>query len=137
MAICIVVKSGHDRGKKFTVKKNDMVIGRDSSADISLNDQTVSREHCRIRTEKDRILLEDLNSSNNTYLNGKIVRSCTTLSLNDEILIGETVLSVSDCSTSVFSRSQPKTMMISTHDKSIDKLSSELELRYKGNSAIV
>lgn len=139
MSICLFVKSGRDKGKKFAVKKNKIIIGRDKSADISVNDQTVSREHCCLRIEKNRVLLEDLNSSNNTYLNGEIVKSCDVVDLNDEILIGETLFAVVDTSSdysALLNRNQPKTMVISAHNKCQDKLSSDLELMYKVNSAI-
>ena len=49
-------------------------IGRQSSNDIVVNDPLVSRHHCKIRSEGEQHTIEDLNSSNGTYVNGERVR---------------------------------------------------------------
>ena len=49
-------------------------MGRKSSNDIVVDDPLVSRHHCEIRSEGDEHTIEDLNSSNGTYVNGERVR---------------------------------------------------------------
>ena len=50
-----------------------LVIGRSSSCQIVLGDDTVSRRHAELRFEDGRWLLRDLHSSNGTYVNGRWV----------------------------------------------------------------
>jgi FHA domain/Domain of unknown function (DUF1707) len=50
-----------------------MLIGRSSSCQIVLGDDTVSRRHAELRFEDGRWLLRDLGSSNGTYVNGRWV----------------------------------------------------------------
>jgi hypothetical protein len=48
----------------------DQVLGRDASADICLPDPAISRRHARVRRGVDGVWLEDLRSTNGTYING-------------------------------------------------------------------
>jgi hypothetical protein len=48
-------------------------IGRSSACQLVLGDDTVSRRHAELRYEDGRWLLRDLNSSNGTYINGRLV----------------------------------------------------------------
>jgi hypothetical protein len=50
-----------------------LVIGRSSSCEVVLGDDTVSRRHAQLRFEDGRWLLRDLGSSNGTYVNGRLV----------------------------------------------------------------
>lgn len=50
-----------------------LVIGRSSSCEIVLGDDTVSRRHAELRLEAGRWLLRDLGSSNGSYVNGRLV----------------------------------------------------------------
>lgn len=68
-----------------------LTLGRAPSNDIPLYDAGISNHHCRLRLEGDLALLEDLNSSNGTFLNGQPVREAA-LSDGDLIRIGTTLL---------------------------------------------
>ena len=50
-----------------------LIIGRSSSCEIVLGDDTVSRRHAQLRFVDGRWLLRDLGSSNGTYVNGRLV----------------------------------------------------------------
>ena len=50
-----------------------LVIGRSSSCQIVLGDDTVSRRHAELRFEDGRWMLRDLGSSNGSYVNGRWV----------------------------------------------------------------
>lgn len=65
-----------------------VTIGRDSSNDIVLEDDQVSRNHALIRDEGDGYLIIDLGSSNGTFVNEKPVTSATLLQSNDVIRLG-------------------------------------------------
>lgn len=67
------------------IKKESFVFGRDTKNDIILNDAFVSRCHCRIFLNEDKYYLEDLNSSNGTFLNGNLIKTVVELKDNDVI----------------------------------------------------
>jgi|YelNatPaOPRAMG01_1025707.scaffolds.fasta_scaffold13971_2 diguanylate cyclase (GGDEF)-like protein len=68
---CIIIE-GDQIGKVFDLNKQHNIIGRTKDADIHLNSSTVSRRHAEIIiNSKGSIIIEDLNSSNGTYVNGK------------------------------------------------------------------
>ena len=69
----------------------ETLIGRNPTTDITLLDEGISREHALILwdEETDEFVVEDLQSTNGTKVNGKRVRSAT-LGDGDEIQIGHT-----------------------------------------------
>ena len=69
----------------------ETVLGRDPRVDIPLNDNAVSREHCRIETSYTGFRLTDLDSRNKTYLNNDPVETGW-LKDGDVLVIGDTEL---------------------------------------------
>jgi hypothetical protein len=67
-----------------------VTLGRDAEADVRLEDRFASGLHCRIHSRGNAYYLEDLNSTNGTYLNGEQLSGEAELSDLDEIRIGET-----------------------------------------------
>ena len=69
-------------------------IGRDPRADIVLGDRAVSRYHARILRQGEAFLIEDLGSSNGTFVNEKKIpeRSARSLSHGDRVRIGRSIL---------------------------------------------
>jgi len=70
-----------------------ITIGRDQDNDLHVEDVNLSRQHCRILRTKEGIVVEDLHSSNGTYVNGARTQR-QILSAGDTILIGVTTISV-------------------------------------------
>jgi diguanylate cyclase (GGDEF)-like protein len=69
-------------------RKAGLVLGRGESAGIQIEDDTVSREHCRVAVAEDgSVHLTDLGSVNGTIVNGRRVESCV-LSEGDKIQVG-------------------------------------------------
>ena len=66
-----------------------LVHGRGDSADIRLEDTFASSAHARLVAEGDVIVLEDLGSTNGTYLNGEPLRGPQPLHVGDSIRIGD------------------------------------------------
>lgn len=64
------------------------VIGADRRCDVVIDRPTVSGRHCRLSTTDDGFLLEDLGSSNGTFVNGCRVGSAVTVSQDDLITLG-------------------------------------------------
>jgi pSer/pThr/pTyr-binding forkhead associated (FHA) protein len=67
-------------------------VGRADKCHVVLDDTYVSQVHARIFNRGDAYYLEDLGSTNGTYLNRKRVGSATELQRGDKVKIGKTVL---------------------------------------------
>jgi pSer/pThr/pTyr-binding forkhead associated (FHA) protein len=67
------------------------LIGRLGQSDILIDDSSVSREHAMIERRDGRFVLEDLKSTNGTFVNGEFV-NVRVLTHGDKIRIGNTVL---------------------------------------------
>lgn len=74
----------------------ELVIGRMEIDGIFTihDDPAVSKRHCRLFIDDSGLLLEDLNSSNHTYLNGEQITSPVPIRSGDEIRVGNTRLMV-------------------------------------------
>ncbi|WP_051543440.1 FHA domain-containing protein [Thiothrix lacustris] len=59
--------------KRVTLKTTSITLGRNNKSDITLPDRTISAHHARITVIRDDCFLEDLQSTNNTYVNQHIV----------------------------------------------------------------
>jgi hypothetical protein len=89
----LIVVSGCDCGRDFLLVPATLSIGRKEDAFIRLTDYKVSREHAALqyRSRDDRFILEDLGSTNGTFLNERRIRR-ELLRTGDVIKVGETVL---------------------------------------------
>ncbi len=89
----LVVLSPEFFGKTCVIDKPVTTVGRHSECDLSIPDPLLSRRHCRITADPHGdFFLEDLNSTNSTYLNAAMVKSRTQLHYGDRILLGSTIL---------------------------------------------
>ncbi|MFQ5949934.1 MAG: FHA domain-containing protein [Nitrospiria bacterium] len=87
---CLVVISGKELGKKIPLNRQKMLVGREPTAHIPLDEETVSRRHAEFHTKKGRTIVKDLQSKNGLYVNDtKVIGS--TLKNGDLIRIGDTV----------------------------------------------
>ncbi|HVF21199.1 MAG TPA: DUF3662 and FHA domain-containing protein [Mycobacteriales bacterium] len=73
------------------MRRDQMVIGRGSDADLRLADTGISRRHAELRREGDDIVFVDLGSTNGSVVNGRSVERVR-LSSGDRILLGRTTL---------------------------------------------
>jgi len=71
-----------------------LVIGRAEGTDIFINDPMVSSKHARITPVPSGAILEDLNSTNGTLLNGMKVTIPAALAVGDQIAVGNVMLEV-------------------------------------------
>lgn len=67
----LVIVSGSQQGKHFKLDRRQNIFGRDQDSDIVISDPKISRQHGAISLTNDGIFLEDLNSSNGTFIDGK------------------------------------------------------------------
>jgi pSer/pThr/pTyr-binding forkhead associated (FHA) protein/Tfp pilus assembly protein PilF len=67
----LIVKKGEEVIEEFLLKEEGLGIGRGEGNDILLSDRSVSRRHARVTREGKRWFLEDLGSSNGTFIEGR------------------------------------------------------------------
>lgn len=72
--------------RQFT--KAVVILGREASCDFPLEDQTVSSHHARLAYRKQQWWLEDLASTNGTFLNGEAVLTPVVITHGDEVRLG-------------------------------------------------
>ena len=89
----IILKFNSTVLKELKIDKDEIIIGRDSGNDIQIDNVAVSREHARIIRGPNFYFIEDLNSTNGTFVNGKMINK-KFLKEEDEILIGKHSLQV-------------------------------------------
>lgn len=84
--------SGKYQGGEFPLKVDrQLIIGRSSELDIVLVEDMVSRKHAKIVFAGGKITIEDLGSTNGTFVNGEKVKSAR-LKEGDRILVGTSIL---------------------------------------------
>jgi two-component system cell cycle response regulator len=84
--------AGRALGKVFRIETDTVIIGRVDDAQVSIHDEGVSRKHARITIEGLKFLLEDLGSTNGTFVNGNRIPGPTLLKEGDDISIGGTTI---------------------------------------------
>ncbi len=74
----------------YQLTHNEMVIGRDSGCDISIDDLYLSARHIKLYNKDDEWYIVDLGSTNGTYINGeRMVDDILILDSGDKIRIGQ------------------------------------------------
>ena len=87
----LIMQRGPAPGQLFEFEGEVVTIGRDASNDLAAADAEVSRHHARLVREGQDYLLEDLGSTNGTFLNGRRLTSPQVVRGGDRISLGETV----------------------------------------------
>src|SRR5687768_1534296 len=88
-AVLVMFRSDGER-RSFSIARDMTVIGRREDCDLRIPLGEVSRKHCRLVRDGDSLKIEDLGSSNGTYLNGGRVQEAQ-LSPGDSIQVGPVV----------------------------------------------
>ena len=90
MATQLLVIAGPDEGRLFPLEEGDALsVGRSRSAAVCLRDPSVSRLHCRVGVDRNKILVADFDSECGTFVNGQRVMSHE-LQPGDVLRIGQT-----------------------------------------------
>lgn len=82
-----------DRCKKFKISKKKMTIGRSSKADIVIDDDRISGIHCTIQQHKNDIIIEDQESTNGSYIDGKRIKK-NMVTVKSNLQLGLTVMKI-------------------------------------------
>lgn len=88
------MRSGPNPGMTFPLELEEILLGRDLANDITIGDPEISRRHVRFFMRDDNIFMEDLGSTNGTFLNSERISSPKQLRVGDVITLGENVVLV-------------------------------------------
>jgi len=89
---CLIQYSGDALGHRFLLDVPEIIIGRVPDAGIFIPDDSVSREHAKIISSGDAVAVEDLGSSNGTFIAEQRVYARTVLSDGDILRLGSILL---------------------------------------------
>ena len=88
---CLIVIYGDDLGRRIPLGLEPTVIGRSSKCEVQLDQESVSRNHCRISFNGKTYSIRDLGSTNGTYVNDELVDEIN-LRDGDQLKVGRTIL---------------------------------------------
>jgi hypothetical protein len=91
-----VMRSGPTPGVTFPLEGDQLIIGRDSSNHVAINDAEISRKHSRLTFQGGKYVLEDLGSTNGTFVNGQRLAGPVVLKPGDVISLGEQIVLMYD-----------------------------------------
>jgi hypothetical protein len=87
----LMMNAGPTPGKEYPLEKGEVFIGRDLTNDIVINDAEVSRRHARLVAQAGGYILEDLGSTNGTFVNGQRLMGPYILRAGETVTLGEHV----------------------------------------------
>src|SRR5512136_154428 len=87
-----VMRSGPTPGAVYPLEGDQLTIGRDASNGVAINDAEVSRKHSRLSFQGGKYVLEDLGSTNGTFVNGQRLANATVLKSGDVVSLGEQIV---------------------------------------------
>jgi len=90
----LIMRSGPTPGAAFTLEGDQLTIGRDSTNEIVINDAEISRRHARLTFQGGKYVLEDLGSTNGTFVNGQRLAGPRVLKPGEVVSFGEQIVLV-------------------------------------------
>ena len=87
----LTIEPQDTQGTEYPLEE-EMFLGRDEECEITISDSFTSHRHARIFLEENTLYLEDLTSTNGTFVNGEKIEKPHLLEQRDRIQIGNTVL---------------------------------------------
>jgi pSer/pThr/pTyr-binding forkhead associated (FHA) protein len=87
-----MISQGSQAGLSAELAGGVIMIGRGADCQLILDDDYVSTRHARVVSSPNGIYVEDLGSTNGTYVNGQRITAPTTITLADMVRIGKTML---------------------------------------------
>ena len=87
---CLIVFYGENLGKRYFLNREEVIIGRSDGAHIQVDQESVSRQHVRLRIAPTKVAIADLQSTNGTFVNNTRVQAGE-LSDGDLIRVGQTI----------------------------------------------
>ncbi|MBU0505177.1 MAG: GGDEF domain-containing protein [bacterium] len=85
----LIVVAGTQIGKIYSIDEGELIGGRSADCDIWIEDSTISRKHFRIRRQESACVIQDLNSTNGTFVNNRRIKKPVSLEASDKIQISK------------------------------------------------
>jgi pSer/pThr/pTyr-binding forkhead associated (FHA) protein len=95
----LIMRTGPTPGAAFILEGDQLNIGRDSTNEITINDAEVSRRHARLTFQGGKYVLEDLGSTNGTFVNGQRLAGPRVLKAGEVVSFGEQIVLVFEVTT--------------------------------------
>jgi predicted component of type VI protein secretion system len=105
----LIMRSGPTPGASYALEGDQIDIGRDSTNEIVINDAEISRRHARLTFQGGKYVLEDLGSTNGTFVNGqrlagpRVLKSGEVVSFGEQIVVIFEALTAADAGATVAS----------------------------------
>lgn len=104
----LFIKSGPHQGDEYIIRKQTTLIGRNESCDLTVDDSQVSRRHCQISWDGVYCTLEDLGSTNGTFINGQPLTAAYALRPGDKVQVANVVFQFADPQATLVGHKWPK-----------------------------
>ena len=88
----LVVTQGSQTGQSAALADGVIMIGRGADCQIILDDDYVSTRHARVVSGENGIYVEDMGSTNGSYVNGQRITAPTMITMSDTVRIGKTIM---------------------------------------------
>jgi len=110
-----VMRSGPNSGKVYPLEGPEIIVGRDAGNAVTINDAEVSRKHAKLSLHGSAYTIQDLGSTNGTFINGQRITSTQVLNPGDTVSFGENIVLIYEAShdpnaTLISSAQAPKTV---------------------------
>lgn len=92
----LICTGGMNKGDEFSLSEGNNVLGRAPECNIVLFDKKCSRRHCQVIKKGAYYAVEDLNSRNGSYVNGKPLVKKQEMKIGDHVHVGKTTLILSE-----------------------------------------
>ena len=91
MATKLVITEGDQAGRIMRLDRREITIGRSDGSDLVVDDEYASTNHAKLVLINNDWLIQDLNSTNGTFLDGQRVGTPAVVKLNTRVRVGKTV----------------------------------------------
>jgi sigma-B regulation protein RsbU (phosphoserine phosphatase) len=119
----LYVVSGQTDPFQQEIDRDPFVVGRSSTADLSVPDRFMSRQHTRFFQRGDKMMVEDMGSHNGTLINGNPIQEPAEIHLGDILTISSTTVTVrGPQSGEVVVASRPPATRESSPDQNVNKI---------------
>ncbi len=104
----LVIESGPNKGDEYIIRKPATLIGRNESCDLIVSDPLVSRRHCQILWDGVYCTVEDLGSTNGTFVNSKQLAAAYALRPGDRLKVADVIFLFTDPQATLVGHRWPK-----------------------------